>query len=221
MTWVAGAHEDRRERAAHRPGSAAPVSPLWLYGRKQDLAFEREVGPSVSRRHHVRPWRMPNATYEQRPVWLGGATFDLRAGISHRGLHTTHHIAPDVDEERDTLAADLERAQQVAGTFRVTGVGSGGCAECGGSVRYGWRVAAAGVVAGECGVCGACRGVDAVGGKGQGPVLGRGRMVTRGDRSLEGLERQNCGKTRPPVHPTRYGRRLTTPTNERRIRCVS
>ena len=128
--WVAAEPVTRRSSVKiaesvllHRPDSAAPVSPLWLYGRMQDLAFEREVGPSASRRHHVRLWRMPNATYEQRPVWLGGATFDLRAGISHRGLHPTHHIAPDVDEERDTLTANLVRAQQVAATFRVTGVG--------------------------------------------------------------------------------------------------
>ena len=55
--------------------------------------------------------------------WIGGATFDLPAGISHRGLHPTHHIAPDVDEERDTLTADLLRARQVRATFRVTGIG--------------------------------------------------------------------------------------------------
>jgi hypothetical protein len=107
----------------HRPDSAAPVSPLYLYGRQQDLAFEREVGPSASRRHHVRLWRLDTLAYENRPAWIGGATFDLRAGISHRGLHPTHHISPDVDEERDTLTADLERAHQVRAAFRVTGIG--------------------------------------------------------------------------------------------------
>ena len=128
--WVAAEPVTRRSSVKiaesvllRRPDSAAPVSPLYLYNRIQDLAFEREVGRSASRRHHVRLWFMPNVTYQQRPVWLGGATFDASAGISHRGLHPTHHIAPDVDEERDTLTADLIRAQQVAATFRVTGVG--------------------------------------------------------------------------------------------------
>jgi LssY-like putative type I secretion system component LssY len=107
----------------HRPDSAAPVSPLYLYGRAQDLAFEREVGPSASRRHHVRLWRADSLAYGGHAVWIGGATFDLRAGVSHRGLHPTHHIAPDVDEERDTLVADLVRARQVRATFRVTGLG--------------------------------------------------------------------------------------------------
>lgn len=128
--WVAAEPVTRRSSVKiaasvllHRPDSAAPVSPLYLYGRMQDLAFEREVGRSASRRHHVRLWLMPNVRYQERPVWLGGATFDVSAGISHRGLHPTHHIGPDVDEERDTLAADLIRAQQVAAMFRVTGVG--------------------------------------------------------------------------------------------------
>lgn len=106
-----------------RPDSTAPLSPLYLYGRMQDLAFEREVGRSASRRHHVRLWQSPTVQYGGRPVWLGGATFDLRAGLSHRGFHPTHHIAPDVDEERDTLAANLVRAEQVAAMFRVTGLG--------------------------------------------------------------------------------------------------
>jgi hypothetical protein len=38
----------------HRPDATAPVSALYLFGRRQDLAFEREVGSSASRRHHVR-----------------------------------------------------------------------------------------------------------------------------------------------------------------------
>ena len=107
----------------NRPDSTAPVSPLYLFGRQQDLAFEQEVGHSARRRHHVRLWLLPNLTYDGRPVWLGDATFDLSAGMSHRGLHPTHHIAPDVDEERDTLEAVLARAGKVAATFRVTGVG--------------------------------------------------------------------------------------------------
>ncbi|MGI8767327.1 MAG: LssY C-terminal domain-containing protein, partial [Gemmatimonadaceae bacterium] len=34
----------------NRPDSAAPVSPLFLLGRQQDIAFEREVGSSARRR---------------------------------------------------------------------------------------------------------------------------------------------------------------------------
>jgi hypothetical protein len=34
-----------------RPDLDAPVSPLYLFGRKQDLAFEQEVGRSADRRY--------------------------------------------------------------------------------------------------------------------------------------------------------------------------
>lgn len=107
----------------NRPDSTAPVSPLFLFGRRQDLAFEQQVGRSARRRHHVRLWQVAGLTYLGRPVWIGDATFDLRAGISHRGMHPTHHIAPDVDEEREALAHALAAAQQLSETFRVTGMG--------------------------------------------------------------------------------------------------
>ncbi|GAC1480615.1 MAG: hypothetical protein NVS1B4_25830 [Gemmatimonadaceae bacterium] len=107
----------------HRPDSTAPVSPLFLYGRPQDLAFEREVGGSASRRHHVRFWRADAADASARPLWIGGATFDTKAGLSHRGLHPTHHIDPDVDTERDTLVANLMAVHQIAESYQVTGLG--------------------------------------------------------------------------------------------------
>ena len=40
-----------------KPYPDAPVSSLFLFGRKQDLAFEKPVGNSASHRHHVRFWK--------------------------------------------------------------------------------------------------------------------------------------------------------------------
>jgi len=34
----------------------APVSSLFFFGRKQDLAFEQPIGTDPRRRHHVRGW---------------------------------------------------------------------------------------------------------------------------------------------------------------------
>lgn len=107
----------------NRPDSTAPVSTLFLLGHRQDAAFEQEVGRSARQRHHVRLWLDPALNYQGRSVWLGSATYDARAGLSHRTFRPTHHIAPDVDEERDALAAALVHAQQVSQTFRVTGMG--------------------------------------------------------------------------------------------------
>src|SRR5438445_810114 len=41
-----------------KPDDQAPVSNLYLFGRKEDLAFEKPVGGSPKERHHVRFWHM-------------------------------------------------------------------------------------------------------------------------------------------------------------------
>ena len=41
-----------------RPYRDAPVSNLYYLGRREDLAFEKPVGNSADRRHHVRLWKV-------------------------------------------------------------------------------------------------------------------------------------------------------------------
>jgi LssY C-terminus len=108
----------------HRPDPDAPVSPLYVFGRKQDLAFEEDVGGSADQRHHVRWWRAETLDAEGRPLWVGDATFDRDAGISHLTGQITHHIAPDIDAERDQLMADLDQAGQLAGRYEWPGIGA-------------------------------------------------------------------------------------------------
>jgi len=98
-----------------RPDDEAPVSDLYLFGRKQDLAFEQPVGGSPRKRHHVRFWRWDKLQNGQ-PVWFGAATFDERVGLSYTTGQITHHIGPDVDAERDRIAADLSQARCVQDT---------------------------------------------------------------------------------------------------------
>jgi LssY C-terminus len=92
-----------------RPYDDAPVSNLYLWGRKEDLAFEQPVGHDPRQRHHVRFWRSTKRDPDGRPVWVGAATFDERVGFSHTTGQITHHTAPDIDAERDMLFADLQR----------------------------------------------------------------------------------------------------------------
>ena len=101
----------------------APVSNLYYLGRKEDFAFEQLVGHSADRRHHVRFWKVLDKGEEGRPVWLGDAAFDRGVGVSRFTGAITHHIAPDIDAERDTLASDLEKAGMVTAKYQVTGVG--------------------------------------------------------------------------------------------------
>jgi LssY C-terminus len=106
-----------------RPYRAAPVSPLYYLGRREDLAFEKPDGNSADRRHHVRFWKVLDQGQEQRPVWLGDATFDRSVGVSRYTGAITHHIDADIDAEREQLATDLETAGMVDAKYQVTGVG--------------------------------------------------------------------------------------------------
>jgi hypothetical protein len=106
-----------------RPYRDAPVSHLYYNGKREDLAFEKPVGVSADRRHHVRFWKVLDRGEEGRAVWLGAATFDRGIGLSHDDARITHHIAPDIDADRDLLTANLEAAKVVTSIYEVTGIG--------------------------------------------------------------------------------------------------
>lgn len=90
-----------------RPYDTAPVSSLYYWGHKQDLGFEQMIGGDPRRRHHVRFWQSSVLDEHGRPLWVGAATLDTRAGISHRTGQITHHIDAAVDRERDLLVSQL------------------------------------------------------------------------------------------------------------------
>jgi hypothetical protein len=106
-----------------RPDADAPVSPLLLWGRPEDLAFEREVGHSAKQRNHVRFWRSTLHADGERPVWVGAASFDEGVELSRRTGQVTHRIAPDLDAERDRVVDALNGAGQLVRIFAVTGLG--------------------------------------------------------------------------------------------------
>jgi LssY-like putative type I secretion system component LssY len=97
-----------------RPDDDAPVSSLYLFGRKEDLAFEQEVGPDPRHRHHVRLWKADKADADGRPVWVGSAVYDERVGLSRTTGQVTHVTAADVDAERDYLLGCLGRTGDLA-----------------------------------------------------------------------------------------------------------
>jgi len=102
-----------------RTDDEAPVSSLYLFGRKEDLAFEQPVGDNPRQRHHVRFWRTKVPDRDGQPTWIGSASYDERVGLSHTTGQITHHIAPDVDAERDHLFDDLKNAGVVAEVYAV------------------------------------------------------------------------------------------------------
>ncbi|MBZ9853343.1 LssY C-terminal domain-containing protein [Mesorhizobium sp. CA13] len=107
-----------------RPYPDAPVSRLLFEGRAQDLAFEKPVGVSADRRHHVRFWQTDATGDDGRPLWLGSASFDRGVGLSHDTGAITHHIGPDIDAERDFLIRDLTTAGMLVSTSDLEGIGA-------------------------------------------------------------------------------------------------
>jgi hypothetical protein len=85
-----------------RPFNEAPVSNLFLFGRKEDLAFEQPIGKDPKKRNHVRFWKAPKP-HDGRILWVGAGTQDERVGLSHTTGQVTHHIGADIDSERDHI----------------------------------------------------------------------------------------------------------------------
>jgi hypothetical protein len=84
----------------------APVSPLHLFDRQQDFAYQQEVAGSPSKRHHVRFWRCPEGWMLPGgyPVdWLAAGTYDKSVGLSLFTLQVTHKIEENTDIERDYI----------------------------------------------------------------------------------------------------------------------
>lgn len=109
--------------ARDRPDRQAPVSSLYLFGRKEDLAFEKEAGPTLSHRNHVRFWRADALGFGDKPYWVGSASFDRSVGFSRYTGQILHHIDPDLDAERDRLFDNLIRAGHLSDIYRVSGIG--------------------------------------------------------------------------------------------------
>ena len=84
----------------------APISPLYVSGRKQDIALQR-ARSTIVQRNHLRLWVMPYR-FDGKPVWIGQVSRDV--GVKATTLSptlTTHVIDPHVDESRENLLQSL------------------------------------------------------------------------------------------------------------------
>ena len=92
----------------------APVSPLLLFGRQQDFAYQQEVEGNPAKRHHVRFWRSPEGWLLPGGIpvdWLAAGTFDRAVGFSLFTLQVTHKIEENTDIERDFIVQSIETAE--------------------------------------------------------------------------------------------------------------
>ena len=107
----------------HSSDDTAPVSPLYLFGRYQDLALQK-ARTSISRRNHLRLWLAP-FTVEHHSVWVGQISRDVGIKLTTQSWYlTTHRVSPYVDQERNYLLQDLLLTASVERVGFVGGVGA-------------------------------------------------------------------------------------------------
>jgi membrane-associated phospholipid phosphatase/type IV secretory pathway TrbD component len=107
---------------SNRPYPDAPVTPAFIGGQANDVAFERAQGkPTARRRHHARFWST-NLALGGKPVWVGDASFDAGLEIGPSLPLPTHRIDPAIDVERDLIVRQLTATgiAHEAFTFRAT-----------------------------------------------------------------------------------------------------
>lgn len=119
---------------------SAPMSRLYLFGRKQDFGFQMQISGSRAGRHHVRFWaadprlatelkhhaRFWNRFYKpvkRRPdtqFWVGAASKDVGFAPIRHNAQVTHMIDPDTNQERRKIVRDLKRSGKLAGSRTIT-----------------------------------------------------------------------------------------------------
>jgi hypothetical protein len=100
----------------------SPISNLYVYGRAQDIAFQK-VRSSINYRNHLRLWLAP-VTVNGLPVLMGQISRDIGSRLTTKSKTlTTHRIDPNVDDTRAALVQDFIYAQALSAYARVGGVG--------------------------------------------------------------------------------------------------
>lgn len=98
---------------AGTPYRFSPVSPLYVFGRRQDAAFQK-IRKNIHTRCHMRLWLTPY-TYENRPLWLGQISRDIGIRMTTKTPNlTTHLIDPDVDGDRWYFIQEMLKQQALA-----------------------------------------------------------------------------------------------------------
>jgi hypothetical protein len=115
----------------NRPYLTAPFSTLYLFGRGQDIGFQKTIDNSPRKRHHVRFWAMSATRAQQtvgtehfwlntdrppddeRVVWVGAGTKDTGFSLTRLTFQVTHATDADTNAERDFIVAELAKIQVI------------------------------------------------------------------------------------------------------------
>jgi len=117
----------------NKPYPAAPFSTLYLFGRGQDIGFQKAIDNSPRKRHHIRFWALSIARAQstwgeagfwldtERPdegeavIWVGAGTRDTGLSLTRLSFQITHATDSDTNAERDFIIAELTRSGLVEG----------------------------------------------------------------------------------------------------------
>ena len=114
----------------NRPYPAAPFSTLFLFGRGQDIGFQKAIGDSPRKRHHVRFWGRSLDSYEDVDTasfwlntdvpppgadvpWVGAGTRDTGFGLASLTFQITHATDKDTNAEREYIIGELRDADAI------------------------------------------------------------------------------------------------------------
>ena len=113
------------------PYPAAPFSTLYLFGRGQDIGFQKAIDNSPRKRHHIRFWALSQtrarATWgttdfwlkAERPpddesvLWIGAGTRDTGLSLTRLSFQITHATDSDTNVERDYIVGELRRTRSI------------------------------------------------------------------------------------------------------------
>jgi hypothetical protein len=109
------------------PYATAPFSTLYLFGRGQDIGFQKAIDNSPRKRHHIRFWASSltraeaavgtagfwlNADlppHHERVLWVGAGTKDTGLSLTQLTFQITHATDADTNIERDYIIAELQK----------------------------------------------------------------------------------------------------------------
>jgi hypothetical protein len=113
------------------PYPTAPFSTLYLFGRGQDVGFQKAIDNSPRQRHHVRFWALSltraqdtwgsagfwmntdRPPEDERVIWVGAGTRDTGLSVTRLSYQITHATDSDTNAERDYIIAELTRNQAI------------------------------------------------------------------------------------------------------------
>jgi hypothetical protein len=120
-----------RAFVSNSPYPTAPFSTLYLFGRGQDVGYQKAIDNSPRKRHHIRFWALSLAHAEanlgkasfwlntDRPPdtacvhWVGAGTKDTGISLTRLTLQITHATDSDTNTERDYIIDELRRSEVI------------------------------------------------------------------------------------------------------------